>query len=192
MYGHTIGLLKGTDPRTKKVECFIPNAAIAWKQENGFYYPPSFHSENLIFREVDIRHFVVEPQFKLNTFESDVNKIKATYCTWRPDMFNVFNDVDRQTVLNDDDGSLTGLLANTRPGRETLSVNEDAFFRAPNVVPECSSNKHYPTTDQKGMPATATTSPYEYVTTAVTADCAQLNDECLDPPKCTKWKRLAE
>ncbi len=36
-------------------ECFIPNSAIAWKQPNGFYYPPAFHSDNLVFRNVDIR-----------------------------------------------------------------------------------------------------------------------------------------
>ena len=44
--------------------CYLPNAAIAWKQPNGFYYPPAFHSRNLFFNNVDIRHFVIEPLFK--------------------------------------------------------------------------------------------------------------------------------
>ena len=35
--------------------------AIGWKQSNGFYYPPAFHSDNLFFKNVDIRHYVVEP-----------------------------------------------------------------------------------------------------------------------------------
>ena len=46
MYGHAQGLLQSID----KKSCYIPNAAIAWKQENGFYYPPAFHSRNLVFR----------------------------------------------------------------------------------------------------------------------------------------------
>ena len=40
---------------------FLPNAAIGWKQSNGFYYPPAFHSRNLFFKDVGIRHYVVEP-----------------------------------------------------------------------------------------------------------------------------------
>lgn len=43
--------------------CYLPNAAIAWKQPNGFYYPPSFHSKNLYFNNVEIRHYVIEPFF---------------------------------------------------------------------------------------------------------------------------------
>ena len=53
-----IGVLQDT-----KKGCYLPNAAIAWKQPNGFYYPPAFHSNNLWFSNVDIRHFVVEPLF---------------------------------------------------------------------------------------------------------------------------------
>ena len=74
-------------------------------------------------------------------------------------------------MLNDNDGSLTGLLADTQPvPRETLSINEDPFYRAPKVVPECASDKHYGT-DFTGQPATAITSPYEYVSTAIIPDC---------------------
>ena len=190
MYGHAKGLLQGTGGKT----CYIPNAAIAWKQENGFYYPPAFHSKNLVFRNVDIRHFVVEPLFLPNTFTLNQDATSKRYCTWTPDLFQPFNDIDRQTVLNDDDGSLTGLLADVQPEpRETLSINLDDFFRAPKVVPECSSDKH-DTADQKGPPATAITSPYEYVSTAVIAGCAlkSVTDVCLDPPKCTRWDYKAE
>ena len=31
-----------------KKQCVLPNAAIGWKQPNGFYYPPAFHSKNLL------------------------------------------------------------------------------------------------------------------------------------------------
>jgi hypothetical protein len=47
--------------QTSTKGCYLPNAAIAWKQPNGFYYPPAFNSRKLWFENVDIRHFVVEP-----------------------------------------------------------------------------------------------------------------------------------
>ncbi len=181
MYGHSQGLLQGPlidpgDP-TKGRACYIPNAAIAWKQENGFYYPPAFFSRNLVFRNVDIRHFVIEPLFKLNTFETNLTDVAARYCTWKDKIFEPFNDIDRQTVLNDIDGSLTGLLADTMPkARETLSINEDPFFRVPTFTQECSSDRHEDSKNQKGPPATAITSPYEYVTTAIIADCGLRSD----------------
>jgi hypothetical protein len=68
-------------------------------------------------------------------------------------MFAGFTDIDRQTVLNDDDGSLTGLV-------NTISVNEDPFFNAPVEASECASD------------VTAKTSPYDYVTTVVYPGCA--------------------
>ncbi|MEZ5589935.1 MAG: hypothetical protein R3F53_04220 [Gammaproteobacteria bacterium] len=73
--------------------------------------------------------------------------------TWLEGTFNDYTSVDRQTVLNDDDGSLTGLV-------NTLSVNEDPFFNAPVEVVECLSD------------GTAKTSPYHYLTTAIYPDCA--------------------
>ena len=57
-------------------------------------------------------------------------------------------------------------------GRETISVNEDPFFNAPLETVECASDKHDSIADGKGAPGTAKTSPYEYVTTGVIADCA--------------------
>src|SRR5450755_2339877 len=112
MYGHSVGLLQSPD----KKSCYMPNAAIAWKQENGFYYPPAFHFKNLAFKNVDIRYFVIEPLFKPYTiFQFDQAATAARYCTWTNILFEPFNDIDRQTVLNDDDGSLTGLFADARP-----------------------------------------------------------------------------
>ena len=66
LIGHVLGL-----PWDKKAQkCNMPNAAIAWKQPNGFFYPPAFHSANLYFKDVDIRHFVIEPLFKEGTYKT--------------------------------------------------------------------------------------------------------------------------
>ena len=128
-------------PKDNNGSCYLPNAAIGWKQPNGFFYPPAFHSTNLFFSNVDIRHYVVDPLFQAPqgvtgtaadfgqggtylTATSGPNNVKGVYCTATPDMFTGFTGIDRQTVLNDDDGSLTGL-------RNTISINEDVFFGAP-------------------------------------------------------------
>ena len=56
--------------------CYIQNAAIAWKQPNGFYYPPTFHSHNLLFHNVDIRHYVIDPQFANMAISSDYEHLR--------------------------------------------------------------------------------------------------------------------
>ena len=58
--------------------------------------------------------------------------MKSEYCTWTP-TFTSFTGIDRQTILNDDDGSLTGL-------GNTISINEDVFFDAPVKTAECKCN----------------------------------------------------
>jgi len=193
MYGRIGGMPfdKGKDA------CVLPNAAIAWKQSNGFYYPPAFHSANLYFRnDVDIRHFVIEPLFKDGkfSFQSDDTAVKENYCTYtlnNPDppngdgkggLFSNFSAIDRQTILNDDDGSLTGF-------RKTISVNEDPFFNAPTETIECQSGNLFK------ADGTAKTSPYEYVTTVVYPGCVAKkncggrctnnNQPCADNSNCT-------
>src|SRR4029453_6624231 len=110
-----------------------------------------------------------------------------------PGSFASFTSIDRQTELNDDDGTLTG-LSNTFPAplaplpnlNQTISINEDSFFGAPVETPECASN----ISDPKGAnslpanacnptqnlppdpppvppPVTARTSPYDYVATVI-------------------------
>ncbi len=161
--------------------CVLPNAAIGWKQPNGFYYPPAFHSANLYFNNVDIRHLVIEPLWLRNTFQSDLTQIKNNYCTYDSTttsnkMFNGFTAVDRQTVLNDDDGSLTGLLSPTIPTEgETISVNLDSFFNAPVEAPECASFD-LKLTPPSRTGGTAKTSPYSYLSTAVYPACALAKD----------------
>ena len=140
--------------KTAPSGCYLPNAAIAWKQPNGFYYPPAFHSTNLYFNNVAIRHYVIEPQFEPGTYNTNFPASQARYCNIETTSFTGFTDIDRQTELNDDDGSLTGLV-------NTVSVNEDPFFSSPTEDIECAS-------DVSQNPAgTAKTSPYDYVTAVV-------------------------
>ena len=159
LIGHVLGL-----PWDKQAQkCNMPNAAIAWKQPNGFFYPPAFHSANLYFKDVDIRHFVIEPLFKEGTYKTaDKGKLEVAYCNWNDALFEGFTDIDRQTELSDDDGSLTGYA-------QTVSVNLDPFFNAPVEAIECASEE------------TAKTSPYDYVTSVVYPACAT-DDSC--SPKC--------
>ena len=170
VYKNVVGIPQAfqVDPNAPKIPqkaCFIQNAAIAWKQPNGFYYPPTFHSKNLFFKDTDIFHYVIVPQFNKNEYTTNTEGDKGAkkrYCNPLPnnDMFNGFSAIDRQTELTDDDGSLTGYA-------KTISVNEDPFFAAPVEGVECKSEGSTP----EG--GTARTSPYDYVTTVVYPDDAQ-------------------
>jgi hypothetical protein len=78
---------------------------------------------------------------------------------------NTFTDVDRQTELNDDDGSLSGLRgavpAQFADNEEsTVSVNTDSFFYAPVQALECVSE------------LTCLQSPYDYMSAVVFPECA--------------------
>lgn len=178
IYGMQPGLPQ--DPNATTDPCYLPNAAIGWKQPNGFFYPPGFHSDQLFFRDVAIRHFVVEPLFVEGTYKDNKGAIQNRYCsstTFAPN----FTDVDRQTELTDDDGTLTGLVsgANT-PFGPTISVNQDPFFNAPRDTRECASDlRTFPgdPLPPKGMQGTARTSPYEYVTSILYPDCGNACDQ---------------
>ena len=168
VYGRLGGI-----PKNAANACYLPNAAIGWKQPNGFYYPPRSTRRTCSSTDVDIRHFVILPEFSPGTFHTDTSRQgtetpvdKDRYCTWSPTLFDGFTDIDRQTVLNDDDGSLTGYV-------NTISVNEDHFFNAPIEAFECDSD------------LTAKTSPYDYVTTVVYPGCVaetEVAKECLTLP----------
>ena len=118
-----------------------------------------------------------EPLFDGATFDTDVEETRKFYCYRgtdqpKPGLFQGFTDIDRETVLNDDDGTLTGL---TSKGAwvETISVNKEPFFDAPIETPECASDLPLnAATDAKCAPNTAKTSPYEYVTTSIYPECA--------------------
>jgi hypothetical protein len=115
-------------------------------------------------------------------------------------MFNGFTGIDRQTELNDDDGTLTGLSNSVQkqPALEqTISVNDDNFFTAPVETPQCLSNIGKNSTPDQACkqplateaPVTAKTSPYDYVATVVwhpeklglwSSDCT--NPQCYGVP----------
>ncbi len=169
MQGRVLGIpgLGGVaTPAARPTSCYLPNAAIAWKQPNGFYYPPAFHSTNLFFNNVAIRHYLIEPKFLAATdaspypYTTDLPTSLAEYCNVEPSMWAGFTDVDRQTELNDDDGSLTGVV-------NTISVNSNIFFQAPTQDFECKSDF---TPSNTSTRATAKVSPYDYVTTVLYAD----------------------
>lgn len=82
--GYQIGVLQSPATNQPANSCILPNAAIAWKQPNGFYYPPAFNSDNLVFNNVDIRHFVIRPAYEPGTFTENQQQIMNTYCTWQP------------------------------------------------------------------------------------------------------------
>ena len=173
--------------------CYLPNAAIAWKQPNGFFYPPAFHSQNLFYSNVTIRHFVIEPQFLPGTYQTDQSKVVPRYCGYPiPDgngnggLFTGFSDIDRQTELNDDDGSLTGLKSTNVPLQGgTISVNEDPFFRAPVETDECASNIPSGEGATEPIYPTAKTSPYDYVTTVVYPSCGEQCNQSIWTAPCT-------
>jgi hypothetical protein len=193
MYAKTPGVRKNATPITPDYACYLPNAAIGWKQPNGFYYPPSFHSNNLFFDNVDIRHYVIDAPFTPGTYFENSTTKEAEYCKPVGDatyaiFFQNFTDIDRQTELNDDDGTLTGLTNKYTlpavqpppplPGVGTISVNPADFFNAPIETAECLSNigvtpdKACPPTQTTTTPTTAKTSPFDYVTTVVFPQCA--------------------
>jgi len=183
MNAYVSGVLQSPVGNKPTNNCILPNAAISWKQPNGFYYPPAFNSQNLYFApSVDIRHFVIDPLWVPGGFQSNAAASQSLYCSWQAADFNNFTDVDRQTELTDLDGSLTGLLSGSlNDPLPTISVNNDpisdpssavydskstsSFFNAPVGTNECASSV-------PDHPATVNTSPYEYVTTAVYAACA--------------------
>jgi hypothetical protein len=172
MNGTQSGVMQVPPTNNASNQCVLPNAAIAWKQPNGFYYPPAFHSQDITFQNVDIRHFVVQPLWQPGGFTPDLNAVQKTYCSWQPADFTQFTDVDRQTELSDDDGSITGLVSGTPPANEpSISVTKDVFYNAPLVTDECAS-------EVPGGKATVDTSPYQYVTTAIYPQCSGAGGSC--------------
>ena len=81
MYYKTLGVCTGTGyiGGLTKGQGYLPNAAIGWKQSNGFYYPPAFRSQNLFFKDVDIRHYVVEPLTFPGTYRTNIPLVEKQY-----------------------------------------------------------------------------------------------------------------
>jgi hypothetical protein len=173
--GSGTGLPKGyANPETLQGPfCYLPNAAIAWKQSNGFYYPPAFRSKNLFFQNVDIRHFVFEPLFHEGTLKTDIAEAEKLYCVWSRALFSNFTSNDRQTVLLDEDGTLTGYVSSNPSDKTTTIVNLDPFLASPVEAIQCDSDR------------TSRVTPFHYVTTVVypgcELGCIDWNVSCTDP-----------
>jgi hypothetical protein len=171
--GIVTGLPKGYEDPEKLTGpfCYLPNAAIAWKQPNGFYYPPAFRSRRLYFDNVDIRHFVFEPLFKEGSFDTDVEQATKLYCKWSLPFFENFTSNDRQTTLLDEDGTLTGLVSSAAGDATTTIVNLDPFLASPVEQIECLSDR------------TSRVSPFQYMTTVVFPDTvgADWGTDCTSP-----------
>ncbi len=189
--GFNNGVLQQTvgknPPNSASNNCILPNAAIAWKQPNGFYYPPAFNSSNLVYNNVDLHHFVIQPLYLPGGgYNPDLTAVQNTYCTWNTAVENGFTDIDRQTELTDNDGSLTGLTSNntqaTPQSGPTISITKlsdllskpaVSYFNAPLATDECASGQLPPATPTaSGAGATVSTSPYEYLTTVLYPSCA--------------------
>ena len=84
MYGKVLGMRSDW----RKKDGYLPNAAIGWKQPNGFYYPPAFHSSNLFFDNVDNPPFRDRTPFRYRerTKPRTIREApqRALYTTWNP------------------------------------------------------------------------------------------------------------
>ena len=181
---------------------YLPNAAIGWKQPNGFYYPPAFGSRDLFFKNVDIRHFVVTPIQIASTYLTDPGMAKKQLIGLvdQPpsNLYSGYTDIDRETVLNDEDGSLTGfahtISVNDDPSvieNDLVSKPVDGFFGGPVQASECESSVGVnPRNACAGQvpktPPSTRTSPYDYVTTVIYPACATTNNNggVLNPAAC--------
>lgn len=139
--------------------CVI-DAAVGWKQPNGFYYPPAFAFENTAFDAVTARHNVVD---QYATYIQGTVGDPTKPSTYAPLQTYVgITPIDASTILNDLDGTFTGncwgddcdarMLPS--PQRRTSSVSANRFFDAPSQSPECLSFG-------------VQTSPNEFLTTVI-------------------------
>lgn len=115
----------------------VQDAAIGWKQPNGFYYPPAFALKRSAFDASTNRHYVLDPDA---TYLQGNRNTPNGPTTYKP-LFMANPDVtpiDFSTILLDLDGTLTGMeVSPTEP--ETTSVSRNEFFAAPSQVDECLS-----------------------------------------------------
>ncbi|MFN8643231.1 MAG: hypothetical protein U0802_16815 [Candidatus Binatia bacterium] len=123
----------------------VVDAAVGWKQPNGFYYPPAFAFENTAFFGDTVRHNVVD---QYGTYVQGTLTDPAKPSTYAPlQTYTGITPIDASTILNDLDGTFTGTcwgescdtLSDPDPQRRTASVSANHFFDAPSQAPECLS-----------------------------------------------------
>jgi cell surface hyaluronidase len=131
-------------PPDEHTMCVI-NAAVGWKQPNGFYYPPAFAFENSAFDAESARHNVVD---LYNGYIQGTVLSPSAPSIFNPlQTYTGLTPIDSSTILNDLDGTFTGncwgadcdALSLPSPQRRTSSVSANRFFDAPSQSPECLS-----------------------------------------------------
>jgi hypothetical protein len=132
------------NPTTAGGMCVI-DAAVGWKQPNGFYYPPAFAFERSGFDGDTVRHNVVD---QYNTYVQGTLADPSAPSTYSPlQTYTGITPIDSSTILNDLDGTFTGtcwgegcdMVSEPNPQRRTSSVSANHFFDAPSQAPECLS-----------------------------------------------------
>ncbi|MEW6268602.1 MAG: G8 domain-containing protein [Thermodesulfobacteriota bacterium] len=158
----------------------VLDAAIGWKQRNGFYYPPAFDYRRSSFlkgRSDSLNMCLTaapgdyqDLRFQPGSCRHNVVDRTQTYLTGNIVGLNgqpisesgplnqlQVGTIDFATILLDLDGSLTGSTS-TIDGRPspglTTSVSRNVFYDAPSQTPECLSHG-------------VQTSPYTFISTVV-------------------------
>ncbi|MEM7222015.1 MAG: hypothetical protein AAF495_03490 [Pseudomonadota bacterium] len=128
-------------------DMMIPSAGIGWKQPNGFYYPPAFAFLRSAFDDQTLRHNVIDqylPYFNGSPVEGGAPApppMPGDQLFPNPN-FGGITPIDFSTILNDLDGTLTGMVVEDSMSNitaRTSSVSQNRFFDAPAQDPECGS-----------------------------------------------------
>lgn len=118
----------------------VANAAIGWKQTNGFYYPPVFAFKNTSFDMDSIRHNVLDENILYSSGTAAPGQ-SVTYTV--TDMGAT--SIDATTILNDLDGSLNGLIPSfnspfpKKSANKTSGLSNNPFYDVPISVGQCNS-----------------------------------------------------
>ncbi|MGB5809385.1 MAG: hypothetical protein WBG86_02570, partial [Polyangiales bacterium] len=165
-------------------EMLVLDAAIGWKQPNGFYYPPAFaYRGNAFYDDLPEETDPAHPLHQCYSYDPDTDQFEMRRGDCRHNAFDRTRDyiagdlintkaapktttassnelpttpIDFSTILLDLDGSLTGASSQlgSRVGMPTTSVSRNAFYDAPSQSGECLSFG-------------VQTSPFQFVTTAL-------------------------
>lgn len=95
----------------------VANAAIGWKQPNGFYYPPNFGFRRSAFDSTSQRHYVID-QFEEYVKGAAGGAPVVLQPLFPNETGPGVTPIDFSTILNDLDGTLTGVkvaASNCRP-----------------------------------------------------------------------------
>jgi hypothetical protein len=123
---------------TDRPKMLVIDAAIGWKQPNGFYYPPTFAFRNSNFVGATERHNVMD---QYRTYVKAVVPGGMNICAplRDPTNFGGVTPIDFTTILNDLDGTLNGVVPSQGASLRSNGISRNYFHKAPNQAPQCSS-----------------------------------------------------